>query len=197
MSTLALGPRMSITDADLEKFRKARGWFFVIGIVMVLFGTAAISWACLTEVTIAATWAFGWLLLIGGVTEFLSSFKAGRWSGRLVHLFLGVLYGLGGVMMIDQPLDSAILLTRFIAIFLIVGGVFRIIAAVSERFMGWGAVLLNGIVTLLLGIMIYREWPLSGLWVIGLFFGIDLILNGWTWIMLAIGLGSVPAKAES
>lgn len=191
MGTMAFSPRA--TAVDIEKIRQSRGWYFLIGFVMVVFGSLAITWACITTVTIAATWAFGWLLLVGGITEVLSSFKASRWSGRLVHLLMGVLYSLGGIMMIDQPLESAILLTRFIALFLIVGGVFRIIFAISERFVGWQAVLLNGIVTLILGIMIYQEWPMSGLWVIGLFFGIDLILNGFTWIMLAIASGSAPA----
>jgi uncharacterized membrane protein HdeD (DUF308 family) len=73
-----------------------------------------------------------------------------------------------------------------IAIFLIVSGIFRIVFAVSERFTGWGWVLLNGVVTLFLGMMIYKQWPASGLWVIGIFIGIDLIFNGWAWIMLSI-----------
>jgi uncharacterized membrane protein HdeD (DUF308 family) len=98
-------------------------------------------------------------------------------------------------MIVEQPKEGAIQLTLIIALFLIVSGIFRIVFAVVERFTGWGWVLLNGAVTLFLGMLIYKQWPLSGLWVIGLFIGIDLIFNGWAWIMLAIGLRTAPKLA--
>jgi uncharacterized membrane protein HdeD (DUF308 family) len=60
---------------------------------------------------------------------------------------------------------------------------------------GW--VLLNGVVTLALGIMIWRRWPLSGLWVIGLFVGIEMLLYGWSLVMLAIAAKKMPASAAS
>ena len=88
-----------------------------------------------------------------------------------------------------------VLLTKFIAIFLIVSGVFRIVSALFVRFQDWGWVLLNGGVTLLLGIIINRQLPEAALWVIGLFIGIEMIFNGWAWIMLAFGLRAV-AKAR-
>ena len=85
-------------------------------------------------------------------------------------------------------------MTLIIAIFLIISGIFRIVSALSERFTGWGWVLLNGGVSLLLGLLIYKQWPLSGLWVIGLFVGIDLIFNGWAWIMLSLAMRKPPVS---
>ena len=64
-------------------------------------------------------------------------------------------------------------------------------AALTLRFSGWGWNLLNGLISLLLGVMIFRQWPMSGEWVIGLFVGIDLLFAGFTWIMLALGLRQV------
>jgi uncharacterized membrane protein HdeD (DUF308 family) len=127
-------------------------------------------------------------MIAGGIAEIINSFHAGRWSGTLIHLLLGVLYAVVGLMIVDQPEGAAVRLTLLIALFLIVSGIFRIVFAISERFTGWGWVLLNGGVTLLLGMMIYKQWPSSSLWVIGLFIGIDLIFNGWAWIMLSMGL---------
>jgi uncharacterized membrane protein HdeD (DUF308 family) len=75
-----------------------------------------------------------------------------------------------------------------LAIFLIFAGIFRIVFALAERFTGWGWVLLNGAVTLLLGLLVYKQWPASGLWVIGLFIGIEMIFNGWAWVMLSFSL---------
>lgn len=184
--------RSALAD-ELQTLRDHWGWFLALGAAMAALGTFAIGWACITTVTVAATWLFGFMLIAGGIAEILNSLRAGRWSGMLVHLLIGVLYTIVGFMIIDQPENSAIQLTLIIAVFLIVSGVVRIIFAISERFAGWGWVLLNGAVTLLLGLLIYKQWPASGLWVIGLFVGIDLILNGWAWIMLSIGLRRAPA----
>jgi len=93
-----------------------------------------------------------------------------------------------GFVIIEQPENSAVQLTLIIAFFLIVSGIFRIAFALSERFTGWPWVLLNGGINLLLGLLIYKQWPDSGLWVIGLFVGIEMIFNGWAWIMLAVSI---------
>jgi uncharacterized membrane protein HdeD (DUF308 family) len=178
----------SVAVLELESLRRYWGWYLALGIAMVVLGTIAISWACLATITVAATWLFGVLLLAGGIAEIIGAFSAGRWSGTLVHLLIGVLYAVVGFMILDQPGLSAILLTRFIAIFLMVGGIFRALSAVSHRYVGWGWMLLSGIVTFALGWMVYKQWPVSGLWFIGLYLGIDMILNGWTWIMLSLGL---------
>jgi uncharacterized membrane protein HdeD (DUF308 family) len=179
----------------LETLREHWKWFLALGVAMVVLGTLAIGWACIATVTVAITWLFGFLMLGSGIATIVSAFSVGRWSGMLIHLLLGVLYTLVGFMIIDQPRDAAVQITLIIAVFLIVGGVIRIIFSLVERFPGWGWVLLNGAVTLLAGLLIYKGWPLSGLWVIGLFVGIDLILNGWTWIALSLAVRkSTPAQ---
>ncbi len=71
-----------------------------------------------------------------------------------------------------------------IAVFLIMGGTFRIVAALAVRFHHRAWVMLNGVISLLLGLLIWSQWPVSGLWVIGLFIGIDMIFYGWSLIML-------------
>jgi uncharacterized membrane protein HdeD (DUF308 family) len=109
----------------------------------------------------------------------------------LIHILIGVLYVIVGYMIVDAPVINMVLITKFIAIFLIVSGAFRIIAALVARFQDWGWALLNGAVTLLLGIIINRQLPEAALWVIGLFIGIELLFNGWAWIMLAFGLRAV------
>jgi len=182
----ATGPAAVVHE--LQAIHKHWPWFLALGIAMVVIGMFAISWACIATITVTATWLFGFLLLGGGIAEIVTSFSAGRWSGTLVHLLVGVLYVVVGFMIIEQPENSAIQLTLIIAFFLIISGVMRVVAALSERFPGWGWVLLNGSITAMLGLLIYKQWPVSGLWVIGLFIGIDLIFTGWAWIMLSLGL---------
>lgn len=182
-------------EQELQALRDHWKWFLALGIAMVVLGTIALGSACIATITVAFTWMFGFFMLVSGIAVIVSSFSAGRWSGMLIHLLMGVLYSIVGFMIIDQPVNSAIQLTLIIAVFLVVSGVIRIIFALSERFTGWGWVLLNGAVTLLAGLLIYKQWPVSGLWVIGLFVGIDLILNGWAWIMLSLALRKAPAPA--
>jgi uncharacterized membrane protein HdeD (DUF308 family) len=185
--------RAYLSNADeLQSLRDHWKWFLALGIAMAVLGTIAIGSACIMTVTVTVVWLFGFLMLASGIATIVSSFSAGRWSGMLIHLLMGVLYTLVGFMIIDTPLESAIQLTLIIAIFLMVAGVFRIVFALGERFAGWGWVLLNGAVTLLAGLMIYKGWPSTGLWVIGLFVGIDLIFNGWAWIALALALRKTP-----
>jgi uncharacterized membrane protein HdeD (DUF308 family) len=179
---------------DLQAFRDHWVWLLVLGIAMVILGTFAVSWACLTTITVTATWLFGFLLLGSGIAEVIHSFWIGRWGGMLFHLLIGIMYALVGFLIIDQPADAAIQLTLLIAIFLMMSGIFRVVFAVSERFAGWAWISLNGVVTFFLGMLVYKQWPASGLWVIGLFIGIDLIFNGWAWIMLSIAARRAPTN---
>jgi uncharacterized membrane protein HdeD (DUF308 family) len=191
------GPAQRDLTEELQTLRSHRGWYLGLGILMAVLGTVAIGWACTATVTVTVVWMFGFFMLAGGISQILGSFWAGRWSGMLAHLLVGIVYALAGVIMIDRPVNTAIQLTLIIAIFLIISGIFRIVFAMMERFSGWGWVALNGTVTLMLGMMIYKQWPASGLWAIGLYVGIDLIFNGWAWIMLALGLGRLPAAEWS
>jgi len=98
-----------------------------------------------------------------------------------------------------HPQAAAITATGWLvlAAAFMVGGLFRIVSAAADRFHGWGWVLLNGVITLVLGVMIWREWPESALRVIGLFVGIDMLFAGWSWIMMALAVRSVPAQPSS
>lgn len=179
---------------ELQALHKQWWCFLLLGISLVVLGTLAIADPWITSFTsFAAILILGFLLLAAGITQIISSFWTGKWSGMLMHILIGVMYCVVGYMIIDQPGVSMVVLTKFIAIFLIVSGVFRIVSALMMRFHDWGWVLLNGVITLLLGLIINRQMPQAALWVIGLFIGIELIFNGWAWIMLALGLRRVGA----
>ena len=78
-----------------------------------------------------------------------------------------------------------------------VGGIFKIVAALSYRFAAWGWPLVSGIIDVVLGVMIWKEWPASALWVIGLFVGINLIFRGFNWIGLGMALRGLPRPATA
>ena len=76
----------------------------------------------------------------------------------------------------------------FIAMLFVVGGLFQLIGSMFIAYPGWGWQAADGLITFLLGLLLIAGWPATGLWVIGLFIGINLILYGIAWIALALGL---------
>lgn len=175
---------------ELEALRDQWCWFLALGIGMIVLGTLGMGMACLlTKVTVVF---FGVLMLIAGIAQIVGAFWVGRWSGFMVTMLVGVLYVIAGFMVVDNPVGGALSLTLLIAAMLMVGGIFRIVSAMVLRHAHWGWPLLNGVVSLMLGIMIYKQWPESAFWVIGLYVSIEMIFNGWTWVMLGLGLKSLP-----
>ena len=185
--------RIQLPGAD--ELRRSWGWFLGLGIVLIILGVSAIGSAFF--MTIASVWLFGWILLIGGVMEVVHAFWHKRWAGFFLDLLTGVLYVVAGGMMVNNPQESALLLTLLIAMFLVFEGVLRIVAALAVRYPHWGSVLVNGVISLVLGMLIWRRWPVSGLWVIGLFVGIEMLLNGWSLVMLSMTGRTLPEEASA
>lgn len=168
---------------EINGIRQHWGWFLAFGILLLILGMIAISAAFYT--TVFSVFLFGILLLVGGGVQIAQSFLARKWSGVFLSLLLGVLYVVTGFLCVFKPTAMAVGLTLWIAAFCFIAGIFRMVNSAVLRFDHWGWVFFNGLITFLLGALILADWPLSGLWVIGLFVGIDMILTGWTCIMLS------------
>ena len=193
----AIGRPSSVTrNIDPAAIRANSGAFLLFGALMVVFGVAAIGFSCLATITSAVMWVFGVLLVAGGITEIISAVRGGA-RHRLLHLLFGVLYFVVGAIVIGQPVLAAIKLTLVMSIFMIVSGVFRIVYALGQPGAQRGSLLFGGVISLMLGVMIYRQWPYSGMWVIGLFVGVELILTGWLWIALAMAAKRLPAGSAA
>ena len=177
-----MGPIISLVGFDVVQ--RNWGWFLALGIVQIVLGTIALGESFL--MTVFSVIMLGWLLIIGGVTSIFHAFVERQWGGFIIDLLTGLLYAVVGFMMISNPAETAVTLTLVISMFLLVSGAFRIVEGLVGSLPHRGWVLFNGVITLLLGIMIWRQWPLSGLWVIGLFVGIEMLLYGWSLVMLAL-----------
>lgn len=167
-------------------------WFLVWGIALVLLGVLAVVYAAST--TIISVIFLGALLTVTGAILVFDSFKSnwGKWNDFFLRLGIGVLYLVAGVILIKGPVIGSLTLTLILAIFYIILGLFRTIYCLSHSMISRGWRLASGLVTLLLGILILLEWPMSGLFIIGLFIGIDLIFTGWIFI-----IGALTAKSQS
>jgi len=178
---------------NAEAVREHRGWFLVLGIVLLILGVLAISYDVFT--TVVSVLVFGWLLVIAGVVEIVHGFQTHRWGGFFLHLLAALLYLVVGVLFLANPLVGAASLTLFLGAFFLVAGLFEIFGTLRLKppHMVWP--LLAGIVTALLGVLLWYQWPFSGLYFIGLAVGINLIFRGWAWIMLATVAGRIAGPS--
>ena len=164
------------------------GWFLAFGIALVLIGVLAIARAVAT--TVVSMLFFGWLLVIAAGIEIVQAIMVGKWAGLYHHWLGAILFGVLGALIVWRPLITAEILTLLMGAFFLVAGLFQLITPFLVSLPEWGWHALNGIITLVLGILILAQWPVSGLWVIGLFVGIELIFYGGAWIALALKLRS-------
>jgi len=179
---------------EARELRKQWVWLLALGIGHVLIGGVAIAVPFLATVGVVAV--IGIAMLAAGIAQIVGAFSSARWSGVFVHIMVGVLYGVTGFFVLENPIAGASALTLLLAMFFFASGIFRIVFSLRERFLNWGWTLLNGAVTLLLGVIIWRQLPESALWIVGLLVGIDLIFTGWTSIMLAFAVRSAGEPAN-
>jgi uncharacterized membrane protein HdeD (DUF308 family) len=182
---------LSTSRIDPIAFNKNWGLFLVWGILLVILGTLAISTSILT--TVISMIFIGALLVVGGIVITIDAFTFWRrhvWSNFFLYLLIGVMYFIAGIYLIESPLAASISLTLLLGIFYNVVGVFRIITSLIGRQPKWGWNFFSGIIALLLGTMIMASWPASGLYIIGLFVGIDLLFLGWVYIIGALSARS-------
>ena len=178
---------------ELAHLRAEWWWFLILGILLVVSGLVALVYPLVASLAVVVV--LGMALLISGVATVITSFWAGRWSAMLLGLLIGIFYAVLGFLIMDAPIESTVVLTIVVAAMLVVVGLMRSIAALVLRFPQWGWSLLSGILSVLLGVMIYKTLRAEAedvLWIIGLLVGIQLVFDGWFWIMLAVAIRRLP-----
>jgi uncharacterized membrane protein HdeD (DUF308 family) len=166
--------------------KKNWGWLLALGIVSIVLGTIGLYMTF--ALTLATVLFFGALILVGGALQLVQTFSCKGWKSVLGHVLIALLYIAAGILILKDPVLASGVLTLMLAGILIAVGVIRISMAFQLRkaVSGWYWTLISGIVSVLLGGMIVVEWPVSGLWVIGLFVAIELIFNGWSYVFVAL-----------
>ena len=176
--------------AGLESARRNWGWFLVLGIVLVLLGTFLVV-APATGTILSIFW-IGCMLLGAAGFELISAFQSRGWGGFFLNLAEAVLFGWAGLIMIRHPVGVAPWLTLMLAAYFPASGIFQLAAGIAAPLPNRIWVILSGIVGIILGIMIWNEWPEGSLFYIGLFVGIDLIFRGWSWVIFAFAARRIP-----
>jgi len=176
-------PEGLLSEEDLRKHSIFAG---VMGILLVVVGALALGVSA--TVSLVSMVFIGWLMVIGGVIQGIHAFSRERHHHTLLKIVLATLYVIVGILMLANPLAAEFAVTLLLIAFFLVAGVSRIAAAVRESMENRWAILASGIISLLLGILLWAGWPITGLFAIGVFVGVDLIVEGWTLLMLAIAV---------
>jgi len=179
--TSAAGP----SEAIFGELKVNWGWLFGMGVLFIILG--AVGLGRLFALSSAGALFFGVLVVIGGVAQLIEGLKCRGWKGVAYHVLMAVLYIFVGVFLIQEPLAAKMLLTWILGVVLICVGVVRGAMALQMRATGgWFVPLLGGVISIILGGIILAHWPLSGLFVIGLFIAVELITNGCSYIFIAL-----------
>jgi uncharacterized membrane protein HdeD (DUF308 family) len=158
--------------------RKSTGWVIGLSIALIILGILAIFMPTIASAIFTLT--LGWIVLASGVVMIIQAFQARPIRGFWLSLLVGIFYVIAGIYILFNVGAALLALTFAFGILFIVEGVFTIIMAFTNRAghrMSW-LVALNGIVTLILGIMVLNRFPFSALWLIGLYVGISILMSG-------------------
>ena len=167
--------------------KKNATWLIVLGVLTAILGILAIASPLMTG--IAVTLFIGGLLTVMGVLQIIAAFKSGQWGSGIVGTLIGLLSIVAGLLMIFRPGIGLATLTLFLAAYFLVDGIFEIIASFKMKpESGWGWMLFNGIVAAVLGFLLWRQWPVSGSYAIGILFGIHILMSGI--VMAVVGFGA-------
>lgn len=180
---------MTTVSHIVARLKANWGWYLALGIALVVLGTLALTFAYTS--TLFSVLYLGATLIIVGILESVQALKMQRFGRFILHAGLGVVYVCAGGYIFYNPAINAISLTLLIAWFFIFSGIFKMIFAFWRSVPHHVTLAINGLITLVLGVLILQQWPASGLWVLGMFLGIDMIFTGWSWIMLAFAAKNI------
>ena len=184
------------SETPLGAVKKASGWSMFLGAVMFICGLLAILLPLASSIAIVIVLA--WLILFAGVAHLIFAFQSQSIGAFLWKLLLGLVYGFAGIYMLMHPLLGVVSLTLVLAIFLLVEGVVEIALYFNIRKVpnsGW--VLFDGIITLILGLLVWANWPSASAWVIGVLVGISLMFSGISRFMLSLAIRDVSQIVAS
>lgn len=176
------------TDAPVAiDLQRNWGWLMGLGILFVVLGFIGLGMT--VGLTLVSIVFLGAMFMVAGIAQIADVFKSHEWKGILGHALIAVLYIMGGGLVIYDPVLASAVITALIAWVLIIIGITRILMAfVLRHAAAWGWLLFAGIMAIVLGVLILMQWPYSALWIIGMFIAIELIVNGWTYIFMAMGM---------
>lgn len=162
-------------------------WLLGLGILFVVFGFLGLS--SVVGVTLISIVFIGFMFLVGGILQLVDASRSRQWQPAVWHGLIAIMYFVGGCFVIWVPVLASTVITALIGWTLVVIGIIRLMMAVSlHGKKGWLFTLVASLAAIILGGIILMQWPLSSLWVIGMFISIELLLNGMSYVIMALAM---------
>jgi uncharacterized membrane protein HdeD (DUF308 family) len=180
----------ALVTEERAMLRKNWGWFVGLGVLFVLLGMAGLVFVGVA--TLVSVLFVGWAFVIAGIAEIANAIFRKGWSGFWLDLIVGIVTVMAGLFIVVQPLVGAKVLTMFIGVMFLIGGIFRLAAGIAMKnpYAGW--FLVHGFVSVILAILIIAEWPYSSLWVIGTLVSIELLFDGFRLLSFGSAVKNLP-----
>lgn len=173
--------------AEAAPLREKWGWMVAFGALLALAGFVALG--SVVGATVVTVMIVGVAMVVSGIVEIVYAIVVRSWRKFFLWTLIGLLYLVAGVDIIRNPMLAAGFLTLLLGAVLVASGLIRIFLAFQlPKDAPWGFVVFSGIVTLLVGGIILAHWPVSSLWVLGTFLGVDLIFAGASWMGFGLSL---------
>ena len=182
-------------NTALANMRKEWGWFLALGIALIILGAAAIYYEGYS--TIASVIAVGVILILAGILQLVMVWQAHGAGHVILYLLIGVLDIVVGLAVIEHPAAGALLLTLVVAIYLVVGGLFRAIYALWLQFPNYGWAAFGGVLAVVLGVLLWTQWPVSATWFLGFAVGVNFIFMGAAYCVFARQLRTMLGAVTS
>ena len=180
----------------VEMVRHASRVSILWGVLLIVFGAVAIASPFLAAVAVNV--AVAWLIVLAGVVHLMLAFRAHAAGSMIWKLLVGLAYLFFGVYLIVHPVLGVVSLTLLLASLFVIEGILDIILFVKMRpIRGSTWVLLDGIISLLLGLMIYMQWPSSAAWAVGTLVGVSLIFSGVARVMMSLAVRKATDMASA
>ncbi len=182
-------------NVNIRNIRKSIGWVIVLSIALIILGIIAILAPGLASAFFTSL--IGWITLVSGVVMIIESFQSKPLRGFWLNLIIGIFYVIAGIYILFNVGAAVLALTLAFGVLFTVEGIFTIIMAFTNRSghrMSW-LVALNGVVTLILGIMVLNRFPFSAIWLIGLYVGISLLMTGISLLSAALSVRRAIANS--
>ena len=173
--------------------KESLGWSIGLSVLMIVAGVLAIGLPMVAG--IAVNLVVAWLLIFSGVMHLVFAWHTRTTGGFFWELLEGILYAVVGVYLLLRPVAGLASLTLALAIYLFFEGILELILSFRLRPMsGTGWLLFDGIITLILGVMIWRSWPSSAVWAIGILVGVSMLFSGVSRLMLSLTARTLVTK---
>ena len=173
--------------------RKSISWSIMLSVLLILAGIVAILLPPIMG--LGVTLYIGWLLVLSGITHFIFAWKSHSAGAVLWEVLVGLVYLFAGGYLILHPLAGLLSLTLFLAIYLLIEGIFEIALSFQITRNGRAWLAFEGIITIILAVMIWRTWPFSTIWAIGTLVGISMLFSGFSRLMFSLSCRRAFANA--